>query len=86
MKRLNQLCKYFHSTDLYKCPKCKKELRNFQAELRAKVDAVPLKRKQEFINNLQKGNVGHPCHGKRVHEPTGWGRKYCTVTGKRLYF
>jgi len=56
---LNKLCASFHNeTKLYNCPKCGKELRNFQAELRAKVDAIPRETKQELIDNLLKGNVG----------------------------
>jgi hypothetical protein len=58
-KKLNKLCAYFHSTDLYSCPKCGIQLRDFKAELRAKVDAIPKERKQELLDHLKDGNVGY---------------------------
>lgn len=57
MKRLNKLCAYFHSTNLYDCPKCKVKLRDFHAELRAKVDAVPVERKQALIDAFKDGHT-----------------------------
>jgi hypothetical protein len=59
MRKLNKVCEYLHATDLYDCPKCKKELRNFKAELQAKIDAVPIELKQKFLDYLKAGkNVG----------------------------
>lgn len=56
---MNQLCIYFHSTDLFDCPKCGKKLRDFYAELKFKCDAVPKELKQEFLNFLKDGkNIG----------------------------
>ena len=52
------MCEYFHKTDLYDCPKCGKKLRDFKAELRAKVDAVPREVKQKFVDYLREGNIG----------------------------
>lgn len=59
MRKLNKLCAYFHSTELYDCPKCGIKLRDFQAELRAKVDAIPREKKQELLDYLKEGNVGY---------------------------
>ena len=56
---MNKLCKYFHETTLFSCPKCGKKLRDFQQELRDKVDAVPKELKQKFIDELKNGNVGY---------------------------
>ena len=59
MMKLNKLCEYFHATDLYSCPKCGKELRNFKAELQAKIDLVPLELKQTILDHLKNHkNVG----------------------------
>lgn len=52
------MCERFHATDLYTCPKCNCELRNFKKELRAKVDAVPIEIKQKILDNLKTMNVG----------------------------
>lgn len=57
-KKLRKLCVYFHATNLYTCPNCGCELRNFQKELRAKVDAVPIEIKQKILDGLKTMNVG----------------------------
>lgn len=55
MRKSNWVCEYFHATTLYECPKCGKKLRDFQAELQAKVDAVPFDRKVAFLRFLKEG-------------------------------
>lgn len=73
MKKLNKLCAYFHTTDLYTCPKCHKELRNYMQELRAKVDVVPLDVKQTIINGLHEGlNVGQALDLVDVEREVGY--------------
>lgn len=51
-------CEYFHATNLYDCPSCGIKLRDFNKELRVKVDAVPKETKQKFVDFLKEGNVG----------------------------
>ncbi len=53
-----KMCEYFHATDLYNCPSCHKELRNFDAERRAVIDGIPRERKQLFLDYLKEGNIG----------------------------
>jgi hypothetical protein len=57
-KKLNKMCEYFHTTNLYTCPQCKKELRNYMQELKAKIETIPKERKQLFLDYLKEGNVG----------------------------
>lgn len=57
-RKLNKLCEYFHKTDLFDCPHCGKKLRDYYAELKAKVDAVPIELKQIFLDHLKNKNVG----------------------------
>lgn len=52
------MCEYFHSTNLFKCPSCRKELRNYMQELKDKVSTIPKERKQLFLNYLKEGNIG----------------------------
>lgn len=66
---MKKLCKLFHETNLYDCPSCGKQLRNFQAELRAKIDAVPLEIKQRIIDGLHNGlNVGQAIEASGLKE------------------
>lgn len=59
MKKLNKMCQYFHSTELYSCPKCGIELRNFMQEIRDKVKLVPIELKQKILDVLKEGkNIG----------------------------
>lgn len=55
---MNRICKELHATDLYDCPKCGVKLRDFRQELRVKVDAVPIEKKQQLLNELKSHNVG----------------------------
>ena len=58
-KKKDRMCEEFHKTHLYDCPSCGIKLRDFQQELRDKVDAVPKELKQQFIDELKNGNVGY---------------------------
>jgi len=63
------MCKHFHATDLYKCPSCGKKLRDFQAELRAKIDAIPQEIKQKILDGLRSGmNVGDAIEASGINE------------------
>lgn len=63
-KKLNEMCKYFHATDLYICPKCRCELRNYMQELQAKCAAVPIEIKQKYLDILKDGKtIGEAISG-----------------------